>query len=497
MSKHVGIIGAGLSGLRCADILIQNGARVTILEARDRIGGRVHQSSVGNHVVDLGPNWIHGAGENPIMNIAEATGTTMFDPEGGQHVAFAPDGQPIHDDINSKVQDFVWTTISEAFEYSSRHGNSIPAEKSLLDFFRERVQQTDFSTEEKSLCLDACKLWGTYVGDQVDRQSLRFFRLEECVDGSNFVVASTYKRILEHVSKTASAKANIHLSEPVTSINAPPRTPNQHHQITVTTTATTYNFDEVVVTCPLGWLKQNTTAFSPALPPRLLSAITNISYGRLEKVYVTFPRAFWHNVPTSTSTSTSTQTSTSTVFAQFLEPTYAPHPPHIEWTQECLSFAALPSPHAHPTLLFYTYGESGAEIINSIHHLSPDSPEYKNILTKTLQPFYARLPGYDAASADCVPTAFLATQWQKDEYAGNGSYCNFQAGVVEADRDIEVLRHGDGIGLLRGLWFAGEHTAPFEALGTTTGAYWSGERVARLICRDGEVRDDSLPSGGL
>ena len=41
MAKHIGIIGAGLSGLRCADILIQNGARVTILEARDRIGGRV------------------------------------------------------------------------------------------------------------------------------------------------------------------------------------------------------------------------------------------------------------------------------------------------------------------------------------------------------------------------------------------------------------------------------------------------------------------------
>lgn len=46
-SKHVGIIGAGLSGLRCADILIQNGARVTILEARDRIGGRVCLPCIG------------------------------------------------------------------------------------------------------------------------------------------------------------------------------------------------------------------------------------------------------------------------------------------------------------------------------------------------------------------------------------------------------------------------------------------------------------------
>jgi monoamine oxidase len=43
---HVGVIGAGLSGLRCADILIQNGARVTILEARDRIGGRVGDYAV-------------------------------------------------------------------------------------------------------------------------------------------------------------------------------------------------------------------------------------------------------------------------------------------------------------------------------------------------------------------------------------------------------------------------------------------------------------------
>lgn len=72
-SPHVAIIGAGFSGLRCADILIQNGARVTIFEARNRVGGRVctrkrqtymvisrytntkqvHQSKVGNRLIDL------------------------------------------------------------------------------------------------------------------------------------------------------------------------------------------------------------------------------------------------------------------------------------------------------------------------------------------------------------------------------------------------------------------------------------------------------------
>jgi NADPH-dependent 2,4-dienoyl-CoA reductase/sulfur reductase-like enzyme len=38
---HVCIVGAGVAGLRCADILLQHGAKVTILEGRDRVGGRV------------------------------------------------------------------------------------------------------------------------------------------------------------------------------------------------------------------------------------------------------------------------------------------------------------------------------------------------------------------------------------------------------------------------------------------------------------------------
>ena len=49
---------------------------------------------------------------------------------------------------------------------------------------------------------------------------------------------------------------------------------------------------------------------------------------------------------------------------------------------------------------------------------------------------------------------------------------------VELDKDIEALREGMPD---RGIWFAGEHTAPFVALGTVTGAWWSGEGVGRRI----------------
>jgi NADPH-dependent 2,4-dienoyl-CoA reductase/sulfur reductase-like enzyme len=38
---HVCVVGAGVAGLRCADVLLQHGAKVTILEGRNRVGGRV------------------------------------------------------------------------------------------------------------------------------------------------------------------------------------------------------------------------------------------------------------------------------------------------------------------------------------------------------------------------------------------------------------------------------------------------------------------------
>jgi monoamine oxidase len=41
---HVCVVDAGISGLRCAEVLLENGFQVTIIEARDRIGGRVSSS---------------------------------------------------------------------------------------------------------------------------------------------------------------------------------------------------------------------------------------------------------------------------------------------------------------------------------------------------------------------------------------------------------------------------------------------------------------------
>ncbi|PGH00943.1 hypothetical protein GX51_05492 [Blastomyces parvus] len=490
-TPHVGIVGAGLAGLRCADVLLDHGFRVTILEARDRIGGRVCQSDVGKYEVDVGPNWIHGTQNNPIADLSNSS-KTITHAWGGLQNVIDTSGEPLDERLIRKISDFIWTTVEDAYEYSRLNKEIIPADKSLFDFIKEQLEKAEFSEAEKEKCIELSKLWGSYIGSPIDRQSLRFFFLEECLEGTNLFVASTYKKIVDSVAAAALKRAEIHLNDAVVKVEAKPRVSGTNHQVRVTTsTGTPYVFDELVTTFPLGWLKQNKSVFQPTLPTHLSKAIDNISYGQLEKVYIHFPSAFWEHKQTTTPT-TSTKHPLSALqksqtpppeispFTEFLSPTYINHPVTPFWNQQCLSLSALPSPCAHPTLLFYLYGPSATQLVTQIHPLPPSSKEYNDTINSFLHPFYSRLPGYDPSSPNCHPTAFLATQWQKDPWAGNGSYSNFQVGLEQGDRDIEIMR--EGMGVERGVWFAGEHTAPFVGLGTTSGAYWSGEAVAGRIC---------------
>ena len=299
----------------------------------------------------------------------------------------------------------------------------------------------------------------------------RYLRFPE-----NLFLASTYKSILDLIAKSALAKAELKLSTKVTAFKSNIQS-GQPPSVTITTASNdTVDFDEVIVTCPLGWLKRNVSSFSPVLPPHITTAIKHISYGRLEKVYIMFPSAFW--------LSRDSKGTATAFFSQFLPPKYASDQNPERWTTECVSLASLPGPCAHPTLLFYFHGPCAQHVTSLIHGLDPASEEYFSRLDAFFQPYYSLLPDYSTSSPDCEPSGIFVTDWQNDEFAGFGSYTTFQAsdpakdGEVQLDRDIEALREGCPE---RGLWFAGEHTAPFVALGTVTGAYWSGEGVAKRV----------------
>lgn len=115
------------------------------------------------------------------------------------------------------------------------------------------------------------------------------------------------------------------------------------------------------------------------------------------------------------------------------------------------------------------------------HTLSIKSEAEKaSCLLDYFKPYYSRLPNYSPENEKCQPINVFATDWLHDDLAGNGSYSNFQVGLTDGDGDVKAMREGVPD---KGLWFAGEHTAAFAALGTSTGAYWSGEAVGRRIAQ--------------
>ncbi|UKZ91126.1 uncharacterized protein TrAFT101_006122 [Trichoderma asperellum] len=468
---HVGIVGAGLSGLRCADILLQHGFQVTIIEGRSRIGGRLCQARLGNgHLVDMGPNWIHGTDDNPMLDLAKQTGTAVGTWDVASYV-FNESGDLLPVTEGEKYSSLVWDIIQDAFVHSNKSSADIDEKLSLLDFFKEKVvekipESEDDFQKKREMVLKMSEMWGTFIGSPVGQQSLKFFWLEECIEGENLFCAGTYEKILQEVSRPALSSATIKLDSIVDKISC--RTdPNDETRVQLKS-GQTLAFDELVITCPLGWLKQNLAAFDPPLPSVLTKAIGSIGYGCLEKVYISFPKAFW--LPAEG------EGRRVHGFAQWIAPEY-----HAEnargWNQELVELASIAPEAAHPTLLFYIYGEQSEYLTAKVAEI--DGQEKKDaFLLEFFKPYYSRLPQYSEGSADCQPVCCLATDWVRDELAGYGSYSNFQVGLSNGDEDIKTMRRGLPE---HGLWLAGEHTAPFVALGTATGAYWSGESVGKRI----------------
>lgn len=483
---HVAIVGAGIAGLRCADVLARSGVKVTVFEARARIGGRVHQVQSAGHLMDMGPNWIHGTKGNPIMELAQKTKTTVVSPD-EDGALFDTQGHRRPNAQAAQLSATIWGMVIDAFKHSDQHTEDIDPQTSLYDHFRAILAKQSLTKDEEHDLLRESEMWGPFVGDPIQKQSLKFFWLEECIEGENVFVAGTYKDILKAVGDQVVSHdhVDLHLDSEVVQIETQVETgeaaPEKRVRVT-TSDGRAQEFDHVVVTCPLGWLKQQyESVFTPALPARLSQAIDNINYGRLEKLYVTFPQPFWLGP--------SGDTSSYPIFTHFQDPEYVDHPADEAWNQSVVSLAHLPSPHAHPTLLFYMYGPCATNLVRQIKDHPVHTERYREILDAFAQPFYSRLPHYSDDDPACRPSSFLITQWQNDKFAGHGSYSNFQVGLQRGDEDIEVMRDAGGL-TGRGLWFAGEHTAPFIAIGTTTGAYWSGEAVARRICTTHDIHVD-------
>ncbi|KAI4485605.1 hypothetical protein M0802_012667 [Mischocyttarus mexicanus] len=97
-SPRIVIVGAGASGIAAASKLYENGLEnILILEAQDRIGGRVYTTQFGEYVIDLGGQWVHGQKNNYAYELAAPLG--LLENSTWKFATFDSTGAKIDDNI--------------------------------------------------------------------------------------------------------------------------------------------------------------------------------------------------------------------------------------------------------------------------------------------------------------------------------------------------------------------------------------------------------------
>lgn len=100
-------------------------------------------------------------------------------------------------------------------------------------------------------------------GDPLESQRLKFLCLQDGHSGEDAFVASTYKGIVQSLALEASEA--IRLNQEVVKITTSPRTDDTEAVTVETKAGLVEAFDEVIMTCPIGWLQRNKDVFNPTM----------------------------------------------------------------------------------------------------------------------------------------------------------------------------------------------------------------------------------------
>lgn len=272
--KTVAIIGAGISGIAAAKKLKANGFNVLVLEAQDKIGGRLRTNRTLGVAFDEGASWIHGTNGNPISTLAQ---------EAGMNTAFTDDESIVCYDINGILRsDAVFNAAEVELEtILSTLKNSGSASQSF---------ETVFNNLHPTKVND--RLWkfllSTYVtfdlGD-LDKVSSTLYDEGEEFSGEERIAINGYDTISNYLANGLSVQLNQRVS----------RIDYLETKIKITHNGTVTEVDYVIVTVPLGVLKSGNIEFIPALPSTKQNAIEKVGMNCVNKFLVTWDTAFWDN----------------------------------------------------------------------------------------------------------------------------------------------------------------------------------------------------------
>lgn len=420
--ERIVIIGAGVAGLATAQMLRQAGYRnITVLEGRDRIGGRTWTSHAWSDIpLDMGASWIHGTEGNPIWELAQSAGIATVETDEDDSVTYKANGAELSEAEEEELEETAEWVLEDA------EPDDDDDDYSLQDAINEVLDDEDFDAEERK----ALEFWfGTSIGHEYAAElrelSAKSWDDDEELDGPDVIFPRGYEQI---VHLLATGIDDIRLEHAVQEIS------RDGNGVRIVTTQGEFRADRCVVTVPLGVLKRGTIRFTPPLPADKQRAIDRLGMGLLNKVYLRFPSVFWDR---------------DAGWIDYMSPEKG------EW----LEWLNLDYYLRVPVLLAFNAGDYGRQI---------EAMTDTQIVARAMQTL-RRIYGQNIPD----PTHWQITRWASDPFT-YGSYSYLGVGATWRTRDTLAEPVGDV------LFFAGEATV-WDFPGTVHGAYLSGVRAAEAI----------------
>jgi monoamine oxidase len=416
------VIGAGMAGIAAARALVDAGRSVIVLEARDRIGGRIWTNREWSGLaLDLGASWIHGVKGNPLTDLADQFGVATVPTDYDSVTLYDMAGKRIDDRQQEKIEGWFERLIDAVEDLDEAYEKRW----SLKQAFDRVIPRLKLKPDELAALNYAIvtEIENEYAAT-ASELSVGFWDEDVDFGGQDVLFPGGYGQIVERLAAGLDVRLNSRVQEVAYSEDG----------VTVTTDQGVFRGQQAVVTLPLGVLKHGTIRFIPQLPLHKQQAVDRLGMGLLNKLYLRFPHQFWD----AESHLICAMTSQADAALEFVNVAY--------YTQQ-------------PVLMLFTSGQTARE------REKLTDAEIIGVAMQVLRTIYgSNIP---------EPERWLRTRWSEDPFA-LGSYSYLAAGSSGDDRDA-LAQAVDGV-----LFFAGEATSRGQAA-TVHGALLTGRRAASAI----------------
>ena len=418
----VAVIGAGIAGLAAARTLRQTGLDVMVLEARERIGGRIETlHEPAPHGLEIGAQMIHGSHASTWEVIREAAIPTRSLGE-WDRTLWSPAGGFLRPRLEQVAR--LQERLTEAFH--GYRGDDIPYGR-----FLSGLQLSD---SEQVMANEDALSWSAEPDDISLFAAIEDSAAWEAYMDDNFQVVGGYDQVPRFLARSLDGGDRLRLSCPVARIawDGDPVVIGCRRE----GRDDTVRARRAVITVPIGVLQAGLPAFTPALPGWKSDAIGALRMGRVVVAHLLFDDWFWR-APGGRPRSWTTRGGR----ASFWDP----HPPG----------------RGMPMLEAWITGTAAQEVSDR----GPDAG-----LTRLLEWIDEVIPAGRAADRLTWSTV---RDWVADPWS-HGSYSFTLPGGMAQRAVLATPIAGR-------LYFAGEATAPSPHYQTVHGAYSSGRRAAREI----------------